>query len=115
MNQNILVLPVAYSIGSLATVFILYTALDRDLRIEIRKRVQGLLPQSFFSAVPMGLVAYAVLNISDSLFNLDTFFGVLGHGTLAGISGIVAGAVVLYLLGNKEFKEIILKFRQLFV
>ena len=115
LSQNILVLPLAYSIGSLATVFILYMALDTGLRTEIRKRVQGLLPHSFFSAIVMASVAYLVLNISDSIFNLDTFFGVLGHGTLAGISGIVAGAVVLYLLGNKEFKEIILKFRQLFV
>ena len=50
----------------------------------------------------MGYVAYIFLGIFARSFNLETFWGIFGQGFFAGIVGILAGIVVLKLLGSPE-------------
>ena len=106
LATQILILPVAYSIGSILTSLILYGALG-SLRSPIWSKVRKVLFHSCLTGVASGLGAYSILSITDHLFNLDTFFGVLTHGFMAGLFGIAVGALVLYLLKNEEFEKLL--------
>ena len=61
------------------------------------------LGESFF----LGLVAYFSLNILSPIFGTTTFWGVLLQGFISGILGIFTAVLVLYLLKNKELKDLI--------
>lgn len=108
---NILALPVAYSLGALLGASLLFFALGKDLLIRVWQRVRPVVGESIIGAATCGLVSYICLNILNGHFDLNTFWGVLGHGSLSGISGIAAGAFVLYLLGSNEMKEVISKLK----
>ena len=62
----------------------------------------------------MGFVAYKFLDIFDNIFNINTFWGILGQGFFAGIVGIFAGIFVLWLLKNPEFEEVKKAFKHKF-
>ena len=111
LPQEILILPLAYSIGSVVTAVILYFALGKNLAGEIWHKTRNLLPHSLFAAFFVGGASYLTLALSDGLFDLDTFLGVFGHGLIAGLVGIVIGATILHLLGNNEIREILAKFQ----
>ena len=54
----------------------------------------------------MGFVSYLLLNGFDNIFDLHTTFGIFLQGLFAGLGGLAVGAVILYLLGNIEIREI---------
>ena len=62
----------------------------------------------------MGVVAYVGLNILSPIFGTTTFWGVFLQGFIAGIIGILAGILVLYLLGSQELKDLIKTFHTKF-
>ena len=107
LPKMILALPFAFSIGSILSALLLLFALGKELISEIWSRTKITLLQSLISAFVAGLGAYLTLSLTDSLFNLETFLGVLGHGFLAGLIGIFLWALFLRLIGNQEIKKII--------
>jgi membrane associated rhomboid family serine protease len=62
--------------------------------------------QSLGASFIIGFVTYLFLNIFSPIFGTNTFLGIFFQGLLAGVSGIVSGIIVLYLLKSKELKEL---------
>ena len=100
----VLVLPLAYSSGALLSAATLWFAFSRQFaRLSAAIRTAG---ESFSASVIMGFVAYLLLNLFDDIFNIRTTFGIFSQGLFAGLGGIGAGAIILYLLGNVEIHEV---------
>jgi len=109
----IVILPLAFSIGALVNTTLFMVLFHYHFRSSPLK-LQGTVFHSFASSVVMGLVAYQFLDYFGSLFNLSTFVGVFLQGVLSGIFGVTAGAVLLYMLKNREFLELLAAFRRRF-
>lgn len=54
----------------------------------------------------MGFVAYKCLDIFDTIFSMETFWGILLQGLVSGVIGIAAGVLVLYLLKSQELRAL---------
>lgn len=59
------------------------------------------------AALTGGALAYATLALESDIAPLTTLAAVLSQGLVAGIVGIIASALALYLVGNKEFGSIV--------
>ncbi|MBI3305892.1 murein biosynthesis integral membrane protein MurJ [Candidatus Nomurabacteria bacterium] len=101
----VLMLPLAYSIGTIFNFILHLFFLKRDLMAGetfITKTFFQSLGASFF----LGLVAYIGLNIFSPIFGTTTLLGVFLQGFLSGILGILAAVLVLYLLKSEELQDI---------
>lgn len=109
-NTEIVMLPLAYSVGSILNAFLLWVFFKIDFKKDIKKERDGFLLnttfQSFAGAFFMGYTAYWFLGVFDDVFNINTFWGILGQGFFAGVLGILAGYVILKGLKNPQIKEI---------
>ncbi len=114
-HTEIVMLPLAYSIGSITNILLLWGFFRRDFKIKDAFLFRSF-AQSFAGAFFIGYVTYISLNIFDEVFNIDTFWGILGQGVSSGLIGIVCGIIVLKLLKNRELEIILqsLKSRKLF-
>jgi len=105
-GTEVLMLPLAYSVGSIINFVLHWIFVKRDFM-----RKEHFIAKTFFQSLGasfvIGLVAYLGLNIFSPIFGLTTFWGVFFQGFLAGILGIAAGVLVLYLLNNEELKDLI--------
>jgi len=106
LSNIILSLPFAFSLGSILSALLLFLALGKDLIKEIWSRMKTTIFQSLLGALIAGAGTYFTLSFTGSIFNLETFFGVLGHGLLSGVAGTLLWAVSLRFMGNKEIKTI---------
>lgn len=104
-GTEVLVLPLAYSIGALLGALIFWVLYARDFG-RFEPQVPRTFWQSFAASIIMGFVAYVLLNVLDTVFDLHTTIGVFLQGAVAGVGGLAAGAAILYLLGNVEIREI---------
>lgn len=102
----VLMLPLAYSIGMILNALAFWFFFRKDFGGHVPGVVYTTLWQSFSASVIAGFVAYLILRVFGPIVGLETVGRVFGQGLLAGISGIFAGAGVLYLLGNVEIREI---------
>ena len=100
-----LMLPLGYSLAALLNAAVLWISFGRRFG-----RLPGAPGRTFFetlsAAVIMGFVAYACLDVLGRLLPLSTFSGVFFQGLIAGMLGIAAGCAVLWLLGNREVREV---------
>lgn len=107
-NSEIIMLPLAYSLGAILNAVLLWLSFRKDFSVKENKRAFLLKSflQSFASAFFIGFVAYGFLNVFDNIFNINTFWGILGQGFFSGMLGICSGYVVLKLLKNEQVKQI---------
>lgn len=101
VGTEVLMLPLAYSLGTLINFCILWFFVKRDFmksELFLMKTLFQSLGASFF----IGFVAYLSLNALSPVFGTETFLGVFLQGFVSGIIGICAGVVVLYFLKNEE-------------
>ena len=102
----ILMLPLAYSIGTILNFILHWIFVKRDFMHDepfIAKSFFQSLGASFF----IGFVAYLSLNILSPVFGTTTFVGVFLQGFISGILGILVGVLTLYLLKNEELFDLI--------
>src|SRR3989344_1948611 len=111
----VLMLPLAFSLGTLINVFLLWFVFKRDFEampgsgsadVEYEK-LSATFRHSLSSSVIAGFVAFQFLRIFDDIFDLNTFLGIFSQGFLSGVIGLFAGIIVLRLVKNKELDEII--------
>ena len=105
-GTEVLMLPLAYSFGTIINFILLYISLKIDFMKEqqfISKTFFQSLSASFF----IGTVSYVSLNIFSPIFGTVTFWGVFLQGLISGIIGILIGMLVLYLLASTELKDLI--------
>jgi len=104
-GTDILMLPLAFSIGQILNVVVLWYLFARDFKAPF-KDVWLTIRHSFYGAIAMGFVSFQFLRVFDDVFDINTLFGIFSQGLLSGLLGIFAGIILLMLLGNKEVKEI---------
>lgn len=107
-NSEIVMLPLAYSVGSILNAFFLWVYFRVDFNVKDTK--DSFLMKSFFQSFAgaffMGYVAYAFLNVFDNFLDINTFWGILGQGFFSGFLGICSGYVVLKVLKNEQVNQI---------
>ena len=114
-GTSILMLALAFSFGLILNFFLLWYFFKKDFFKSLSGNVlvnlstngnnfsiQKTFWQSLLSSIVMGFVAYWSLGFFDNMFNINTLFGILMQGLLSGILGIIAGIIVLRLLGSEE-------------
>lgn len=101
----VLMLALSYSIGTILNALLLMFVFQKDFK-GFGNQVFRTFLHSLSASVVMGYVAYEFLIIFEPFFNLDTLSGIFLQGLMSGIIGIVAGIIILWVLNNKELKEI---------
>ena len=105
-GTEVLMLPLAYSLGTILNFILEWYFVKKDFMKEgsfISETMFQSLGASFF----LGITAYLSLNALSPIFGTRTFWGVFLQGAISGVLGIMAGAVVLYLLKSEELSSLI--------
>ncbi|MEZ4114311.1 MAG: lipid II flippase MurJ [Candidatus Paceibacterota bacterium] len=107
-NSEIVMLPLAFSLGSILNAFFLWINFRSDFNVKDTKDSFLLKSsfQSFAGSFFMGYVAYSFLNVFNKILDISTFWGVLGQGFFSGVLGICSGYVVLKVLKNEQINQI---------
>jgi uncharacterized membrane protein len=58
------------------------------------------------ASILVGAVTYFMLQILSTWLPTETFFGIFEQGFVSGIFGILAGVILLKILGSEELKDI---------
>lgn len=103
-GAEVLILPLAYTLGSFVNLFLLSLFFKRFLSISVPVGVSAF--HSFAASIVMGFAAYKALEWGGRVFNLDTFNGIFMQGMLGALAGMFAWVLLLALLKNKQFLEI---------
>jgi putative peptidoglycan lipid II flippase len=109
-----LALPLAYALGSLVNVILLWRIFRKDFLKGHYSGINRTILEVGGGAIILGSVAYYMLGVLDDVFSLSTFIGVFMQGFIAGVVGIIAFCVVMILLKNKEYKSLISAVRKKF-
>ncbi len=112
-NITVLVLPLSYSIGTFINASLLWFSFQRDFD-RFSPALEKSFLQTFIASLVMGIFAYFSLNLWNTVFDINTFWGIFLQGLLSGITGLIALVFVLKLLGNKEIDEILFALKQKF-
>lgn len=104
-GTEVLMLPLAYSLGTILNAGLLWYFIKQDFMKGERFLITVFF-QSLGASFFIGIVSYLSLNLFSSVFYTNTFWSILFQGLVSGILGIFAGVAVLYLLGNKELKDL---------
>lgn len=112
-GTGILMLPLAYSLGTIINFILLWYFIKKDFMQGRHFILEGFL-QSLTASFALGIVTYFALNAFSPIFGTETFFGVFLQGLLAGICGILSGALVFYIFKNEEFLSLIQTLRTKF-
>lgn len=109
-GTSMLVLPLAYSLGTIVNVFILWSFFKKNFTDFCGEVYRSFLEIIFVSVI-IGFTSYIFLGILDDVFDINTFIGVFMQGFLAGIFGLFVGFFTLKLLKNTEFQELALSLK----
>ncbi len=107
-------LPLAYAIGSILNFFLIWLLFKKDFLANHNLDLSRTFVESATSATAMGLTSYISLELFDKIFDLTTGKGVFLQGFISGILGIIVGIIVLAILKNKEFIDIVHALRNKF-
>jgi len=102
----VLMLPLAFSIGSLLSLAMFIVTFARRLPSGLRQARTTLL-HTFATSVVIGTVSYHGLQLFENVFDLETVLGIFLQGFCAGMSGVIVGVFLLRILQNAEVKEIL--------
>ncbi|OGZ04484.1 MAG: murein biosynthesis integral membrane protein MurJ [Candidatus Lloydbacteria bacterium RIFCSPHIGHO2_01_FULL_41_20] len=105
-GTEVLALPLAYSIGTLANIFLLFRIFEKDFAKGLYGSLSRTFFQSFSASFLMGFTAYQFLGVFDKIFDINTFWGIFAQGFFSGIIGLIVGTILLKLLGSHELTEI---------
>jgi putative peptidoglycan lipid II flippase len=98
-----LALPLAYALGSLVNVVLLWRIFRKDFLKGYYSGINRTILEVGAGSIILGTVSYYMLGILDNVFSLSTFIGVFFQGFFAGVAGIMAFCIVLIGLKNNEF------------
>ncbi|NQV93443.1 hypothetical protein HQ403_03015 [Candidatus Kaiserbacteria bacterium] len=104
-GTDVLMLPLAFSIGMIINAGIFWFLFQRDTH-EFTRPILRVFFEVLSASVIMGFVTHQFLDLFDNVFDINTFWGIFAQGFFSGTLGIIAGITLLALLGNPEIKEI---------
>lgn len=100
----VLMLPLAYSIGTLLNAWLHWVDLRKQYLTSI-----GNLPRTLFEAIgasfAVGVVSYGSLNVLSFVFDQSTTIGIFFQGAIACVIGAFAGFVLLYIMKSESLFE----------
>ncbi len=104
-GAQVLVLPLAFALGALmqALAFVVFFEVHFACA---RAPLARIFFHASASALIAGFVAYRTLALFAPVVVLERTLGVFAQGFIAGILGVIAGALVLILLKNTEIQEV---------
>ncbi len=105
-GTEMLALPLAYALGSLINVILLWCAFRKDFLLGIKTGISRTVWETMFATLVIGITSYFFLGIFDDVFTLTKFYGIFFQGFYSGMIGIFAGIVVLHFLKNKEYTAV---------
>ena len=105
-GTEVLMLPLAYSLGTILN-FILHAVSIKKEFMPKEPFVSKTFFQSLGASFFLALVTYLSLNALSPVFGTTTFWGIFLQGFISGLMGILAGGVILYLLGSEELKSLL--------
>lgn len=108
-----LMLPLAFSIGTIANSVALWHTFKRDF-VGAGSPLERTFFQSLLASFTMALASYGILALFGSYFNINTFWGIFSQGALACIAGIAVWVAILAILGNREFSDFIVAVKRKF-
>lgn len=109
-GAKIIILPISFSVGAIFTALGLWFLLDKETKKIASEGIFKTFTSVLLASTVIGLVSFYSLRIFDSVFELDTLLNVFGHALLSGLTGILAGVLVLYITKNQELRAVINKF-----
>lgn len=104
-GTQILMLPLAFSLGAIINMTLIWKAFKREFRdeyVSLRKNFF----QSLSGALIIGITSYFFLQVFADVFDLDTFMGIFLQGLCAGVGGLIAGGLFYSFVNNREFVEL---------
>jgi putative peptidoglycan lipid II flippase len=104
-NTVIIMLPLAYSMGMIMNLVILWQSFKTDFKeffLPIKEAFFHSVVASFF----MSITSFQFLRVFDDVFDINTFWGILSQGLLSGLIGIALGIFILKIFKNREIDEI---------
>ena len=106
LGTNVLMLALGFSLAQIANCIMHWVMFSQEYK-SFSKTLSTSLFQSFSASIIMGFVSYISLNLLDDILNINTFWGILLQGVIAGIIGIMVCIIVLKMLGSVELEETI--------
>ncbi len=110
-GSKIIILPLSFSFGSVFTATGLWFFLDKKTKAIAREDFVGSVFSVILTSLVIGFSTFYSLRLFAGFFELNSLLSVFGHAFVSGMIGIGAGVAVLHFTGNREFKEIINKFK----
>lgn len=104
-GTSVLALPLAFSVGSLLNLWLMWALFKRDFKEHIPSLKRTTF-ESLLAAISAGVVSFYGLRLVEGLFDNETVLGVFLQGFSAGILGISVAVIILILVGNREILEI---------
>ena len=105
-GTEVLILPLAYSVGAFINVVLFWIFFHRYLsRFSLPLGRTAL--HSASASILMGVVMYKSLDILSRIFDLNTFIGIFLQGALSGMLGLLFLIAILAILKNEEFFDIV--------
>lgn len=101
----VLALPLAFTIGSILNGLFLWVMFGRRFAT-LSDRLTKSFRESCIASIGIGLASYVLLNMLDTVLDLNTLHGIFLQGFIAGVGGIMVGALLFVLLGNEEVQEV---------
>lgn len=102
-GTGILLIALAAAIGQIFLVFLSLIAL-RNISPGLTRKLLRTLVDGSISALAGGSATYATLALLGGIAPLTTLVSVFSQGFIAGVVGIAASALALYLVRNEEFR-----------
>lgn len=107
----VLMLPLAYALGSILNALVLWRVFGRDFKISWVS-VWQTFAESLLGALALGVVGYGVLPVFKQLIPPDTFLALLLSTSLASLCGILCALGLLLALRSRELSELISQARR---
>jgi putative peptidoglycan lipid II flippase len=104
-GTSVLVLSIAFTTGLLLNAVLHWVAFAKSFP-GFTRPVFATLFQTFAASVIMGYTAYFSLRLFALVLPLEKVWGIFLQGLLAGIVGSAVGVLILFLLNNKEMREV---------
>jgi putative peptidoglycan lipid II flippase len=106
VGTTVLMIPLAYSIGMIANVLLLFFIFGRKFPAVYQRVLGRSLFQVFATSFFMGVASYIMLQFLSPFFNQDHVMGIFFQGFLSGSVGIIIGILMLMAFKNQEFIEL---------
>jgi len=104
-GSRMLFLPLAFSVGTILNMILISRYFFKDFgKFSYGFWVSA--RQAMYTSIIVGFTTYKFLEIFDDLFDIQTVLGIFSQGLFSGLAGLVAGIVLLVILGNTEIIEV---------